>query len=1104
MDHTTFTETLGDEKQINLWNTALIKSKAVIAGGGVLAPYAGYVRKDLDIYVGKENLVTLCNNLLPLGLKTSYHRDGISTIRVGSKDQICFSSGYDKSFFRKNHLLARLGVRVNKHIQVGTILEMYDPRAPRAINCAQFDNFRSTYRVSKISESAVDDEEYPDEPPDYKVTLKGVTRKYFRSEFTPADVIVPMQEILSQEVDIIVVDTEKTTVEDVVSNFDLSFCEIWYDGTGIKLGKTDPEEILQKKGFLQGEYVQSLIDGNVFIKDRLAKYKGRGFSIELKHDKDILYDECRSMTKVTEENLDLWASYFTYTYLLISTSILIYLGTPSIYPVLNYQVELLPLLQLISASASPGSYTNVKLKTVSMCLAMLIAQPRWNKSKGGDCNNEGGCIVELIRRYAPEAMKPLSEDMSRKDQISAIAKILQDKYSHDGDGYDFLSFYQLRCFGIYLQTVFGTSPIDSQDWNPQIYYAMSQNLRTTPSRKYLNKEAGVWQGVVDLPTWIDILWGDPNPMDPPDFAWEYMKVRPSTFTVENALDLLSRTPRDITSRSISKVLLWEIKGDIWNLQASRALFVVLEQYRSETELNTKDGPPLIADLMAVEESEEKQEESDLTKQIMELSAQLLIAQRAMNISEVRRLMKERRAVQEKIKPVVDSEPKGLTIDRYNDQPILEGDNLQFGFFTFITIGPGGKYQAWGSSIGTLFDILTPNDYKGIPRGGRRSAMVGRHVRHRRIWRGGTERQDKNRYQEFKARITRPQEFEQKDNQAKCMELLEALTNNAIPNLDKVLVKCGGNANTSFPSYDQMVDGYNAIWYAKIDTGPTYRSAIPYNSLKAIIKSYIGGYRVFMLSGETNLQEVSTVGNLRIGPGAFDLSNSDINTVSGTHCNNIGHVYNNVTIFMQPNNEPPSFHPLGSNIVRSEDTVLEESKEEDTTSEEKSVDRNVTIGRARGRARAARLRSSSEEEEDVSARMARLRADLDAAAEEEESLDRNVTTGGARGRARAERLRSAAEEGDVVDEYRSGGESLAEGASIDEENGLDSSDYDNEEDLMNAVYFGAGAGGAGGANYGGYIPPHLRPAPSDSDSESMYGGYIPPRVPSIDYEEEDHN
>ena len=116
MDHTKFTETLGDEKTIDLWNTALKKSKAVIAGGGVLAPYAGYVRKDLDIYVGKENLLTLCNNLLPLGLKTSFQFEGISTIRLGSKDQICFSSGYDKSFFRKNHLLARLGVRVNKNI----------------------------------------------------------------------------------------------------------------------------------------------------------------------------------------------------------------------------------------------------------------------------------------------------------------------------------------------------------------------------------------------------------------------------------------------------------------------------------------------------------------------------------------------------------------------------------------------------------------------------------------------------------------------------------------------------------------------------------------------------------------------------------------------------------------------------------------------------------------------------------------------------------------------------------------------------------------------------------------------------------------------------
>jgi len=1139
MDHTTFTETLGDEKQINLWNTALIKSKAVIAGGGVLAPYAGYVRKDLDIYVGKENLVTLCNNLLPLGLKTSHEFDGLSTIHLASKDKLCFCSGYDKSFFRKNNLLARLGVRVKKHIQVGTILEKYDPRVhqnpallgPDLFYCEESNKFRSTYRVSKI-------DEIPGK--EVEVTLKGVPIKYFHSEYTPEDRTVPMRELVRQDVDIIVVDTEKTTIEEVVSNFDLSFCEIWYDGSGIKLGKTNPEEILQKKGFLQGEYVQSLVNGNAFIKSRLGKYKGRGFSIGMKPDKDISY-ECSSMTKVSEENLDTWASYFTYTYLLMSTSILITMGTPSIYPeeretIFNYNMEILPLLELMSVSASPGSYPIVKFQTVSTCLATLIAQPRWKKNKDGDCDSEGGCIVELIRRYAPEAMKPLSEDMSRKDQISAIAKILQDKYSEHGDGYDFLSFYHLRCFRVYLQTFFGTAPKKSEEWTPGIYYRMLRSMETTPSREYHNADLGRSQGIVNLPTWVDILWETNEPLNV-DWVWYYMNLRPDACNVITALDLLGKTVARITKRDVSQVRLWKIKGEIWKLHKEEEL-QSLNQYHAETELNTKDGPPFLADLLGIEESEEKQDQSDVTKRIQEISAQLLTAQRERNISELRRLMKERNDLQQAQKPVVDSGPKGLTIDRYNDQAILEGDDVRFGFFTLITDGPGGQYQAWGSSVGTLFGIITPHSYKG-----------------------GVYQYEQGLYQEFKARITRPQTFDQKDNQAECIKLFEQLTNNTVPNLDKVLVTCRGDSNKVYPSYDQMVDGYNAFWYAKIDTGPTYRSAIPYNSLKAIIKSYIRGYRVFKLSGETNIEEVSTIGNLKVGPDDIDLSNSAINTFSGTHCNNVGHVYTDVTIFMQPNGEPPSFHPLGSNtIVPSRDTRFdddlfndtEESKEGTNNLEAKSADKNVAIGRARGRARAARLRSAAVEEEDVSARVARLRSDLDAAAEEEsldrnvttggargraraarlmsaaaeeESLDRNVTTGGARGRARAARLRSAAEEGDVVDEYRSGGESLAEGASIDEENGLDNSAYDNEEALMNAAYFGAGAGGENSDSesmYGGYIPPHLRRAPSDSDSESMYGGYIPPgvpsdsdsesmyggyippRVPSIDYEEEDHN
>jgi hypothetical protein len=966
MDHTKFTKTLGDEKKIDLWNTALQKSKAVIAGGGVLAPYAGYARNDLDIYVGKENLLTLCNNLVPLGVKSDVQFDGLSTIYLSSK-KLCFCSGYDKSFFRKNNLLARIRVRVPRHIEKGTIVELLDPSAPRKCH-----NLKSTYRVSKIYNS---EEKSADIG---TASLKGVP--YFRSEYdeyTPEDRNVPMRELVWQDVDIIVVDTEKTTIEEVVSNFDLSFCEIWYDGSGIKLGKTNKEEILQKKGFLQGEYVQSLVNGNTFIMSRLEKYKSRGFSIGIKPDKDISY-ECPSMTKDVE-NLDAWASYFTYTYLLMSTSILITMGTPSRYLESHNNIEIRPLLELISASASPGSFRIVRKKTVSTCLAILIAQPHWKKNRDGDCDNEGGCIVELIRMYAPDAMKPLEEDMSRKDKISAIAKILQDKYSTYGDGYDFLLFYQFRCFGIYLQTYFGTSTQSLEDsWYSMIIRMKKRSLQPN----WMEPE---WMDILFPPAWrgvgqklihiqeqlneqirlkkqeAQIRRAQGLVVDDDFFYWYHIPGRPYSFNVKNALYFLFANPSSIKSKDVSQVHFWKIRDDIWKLHKKELQY--LYEYPSETELNTKDGPPFVADIIGIEEPE-KQEKSDITKRIVEINDQIQIAQRDRNISEVRRLMKERNDLQQAQKPVVDSGFKGLTIDRYINQPVIEG-YFAYGFFTFITIGPDGQYQAWGSSIGTLFHILIDKES----------------IKDEALY---------LLYQEFKDRIT-SQEFDQ-NNKDKCIKLLDELTIKTIPKLDKVLVKCGSTANRLYPSYDQMVDGYKAIWYAKIDIGPAYSAGIPYDSLKAIIKYYIYGYRVFMLSGETNLEEVSTVSNLMIGPDAYNLSNAEINTTSGIHCNNIGHVYTNVTIFMH-NNEPPSFHVGNTTVPMSnidtrdltwlEDYDTEESKEDTNNSEEKSADRNVTIGRARGRARAARLRS-------------------------------------------------VAEEGDVVDEYRSGDDSLAEGASIDEE------------------------------------------------------------------------
>jgi hypothetical protein len=70
---------------------------------------------------------------------------------------------------------------------------------------------------------------------------------------------------------------ERTSPVAVCSNFDLTCCQIWYDGETVYA--THPEHIKEMKAYLQGDYVKTFIEGNRFLKKRLAKYKRRGFTI---------------------------------------------------------------------------------------------------------------------------------------------------------------------------------------------------------------------------------------------------------------------------------------------------------------------------------------------------------------------------------------------------------------------------------------------------------------------------------------------------------------------------------------------------------------------------------------------------------------------------------------------------------------------------------------------------------------------------------------------------------------------------------------------------------------------------------------------------------
>ena len=74
-------------------------------------------------------------------------------------------------------------------------------------------------------------------------------------------------------------------ITNVVSNFDLTFCQIWYDGNSIHA--THPNDIISKSGKLNPEYISSFLKLNKFTINRIKKYRNRGFKILIDIPKEI-------------------------------------------------------------------------------------------------------------------------------------------------------------------------------------------------------------------------------------------------------------------------------------------------------------------------------------------------------------------------------------------------------------------------------------------------------------------------------------------------------------------------------------------------------------------------------------------------------------------------------------------------------------------------------------------------------------------------------------------------------------------------------------------------------------------------------------------------
>ena len=115
-----------------------------------------------------------------------------------------------------------------------------------------------------------------------------------------------------KNLDILII-ADEHMLENIVKNFDLSICEIWYDGRTVQY--TDESGINNKITTLRKEYIPALLNMNKFTLNRIKKYENRGFKIKINTIDEVTYLE---KPKKTVSNPEEWAVLKVYKNLLFN------------------------------------------------------------------------------------------------------------------------------------------------------------------------------------------------------------------------------------------------------------------------------------------------------------------------------------------------------------------------------------------------------------------------------------------------------------------------------------------------------------------------------------------------------------------------------------------------------------------------------------------------------------------------------------------------------------------------------------------------------------------------------------------------------------------
>ena len=91
-----------------------------------------------------------------------------------------------------------------------------------------------------------------------------------------------------EEMDIVEANTTTSPIG-IIKNFDLTFCQNWYDGEQVWL--THAEHVISKHGLLEDHYLQLLYINKAQTIGRIRKYAGRGFRVSINNPITHLHED---------------------------------------------------------------------------------------------------------------------------------------------------------------------------------------------------------------------------------------------------------------------------------------------------------------------------------------------------------------------------------------------------------------------------------------------------------------------------------------------------------------------------------------------------------------------------------------------------------------------------------------------------------------------------------------------------------------------------------------------------------------------------------------------------------------------------------------------